>query len=636
MKKTLLLMPFIALTQLAATTFAPFQTDDEVKKVVSFLTASGNLDETDGIGVTYVGTTEQLNGIRLPLSYYSTIDYWGAYIPSTVQNPQGDPLDVVDMYNTENYTLTPENPTSTGAQLQVERLNVFNGADIYDAACWQIALALAAQAGVPNPDRNQSLFDLANNQNLLLKLGYDGNQTPPPTSGANRATTASGQFDYYGHSLTEPEKAYFFRMVTQNWLSTDPFLDTIYMSHVTADNLPQGNPAYKAGLVTWMDWKPITGENSWAFFVGPMHMEMLKQKAYGMSYVPFSSVAVQNALNLLEAYTYMQSPSTRAIWYAVKGSLGNTGSQTVDYQVSTENNASTLGGLLAFQKVLEDELQNETYLTSAQQAQINQALQTIETLIYGSDGKSGILGYMQNHAWDATNGIFYQGGFADDPNKSSTWVPTIEPKAVDVNTWGVSVLGQPLVDKWFGFGTAYKIWQNVKSWGGFYGPDKKIWGVGYSDKDNNGEHGNYEDGIISAEWTAGAINMVRVLITQYTQAETSSEYTPTQQADAKGYVAALQADHDSMVTALLTLRNDSYAATAAYEHSRPTGYDSLIPISPDKLAFIYASKRYFIPFGWYSNPLPSTTSTSWSLMLHYNYNPFHPDGTYEAYSWNVK
>lgn len=88
MKKMLLLTPFIALTQLAATTFAPFQTDDEVNKVVSFLTASGNLDETDGIGVTYVGTTEQLNGIRLPLSYYSTIDYWGAYIPTTVQNPK--------------------------------------------------------------------------------------------------------------------------------------------------------------------------------------------------------------------------------------------------------------------------------------------------------------------------------------------------------------------------------------------------------------------------------------------------------------------------------------------------------------------------------------------------------------------
>ncbi|MCB1082863.1 MAG: hypothetical protein KDK61_01000, partial [Simkania sp.] len=184
MKKMLLITPFIALSQLVATTFAPFQTDDEVNKVVNFLAASGNLDETNGIGVTYLGKTDQLDGVRLPLSYYSTIDYWGAYIPTTVTNPQGDPLDVVDAYNSQNYTLTPQNPNSIGAQLQVERLNVYNGADIYDAACWQIAMALAAQAGVPNPDRNQSLFDLANNQNLLLKFGYDGNQTPPAQSGA--------------------------------------------------------------------------------------------------------------------------------------------------------------------------------------------------------------------------------------------------------------------------------------------------------------------------------------------------------------------------------------------------------------------------------------------------------------------
>lgn len=642
MRKSLFLVPLVAFSQLfSVDSFAPFQTDEEVVKVVNFLTASGNLDESDGIGVTYVGTTDLLEGVRLPLSYYSTIDYWGAYIPTTTKNPSGDPLNVTDTYNSQDYTLTPD-PTSLGGQLQAERLNVYNGADIYDAACWQVALALAGFHGVSNPVQNQSLFDLANNQNLLIKIGYDGNQEhpPAPTLGANRATTVSGQFDYYGHEITKPENAYFYRMVTQNWLSTDPFMDTIYADHVTADGIPP-NTVYKAGLVTWMDWKPITGENSWAFFLGPMHTAMLKQKAYGLNYVPFSSVAVQNALNVLKAYTYMQSPSTGAVWYAVKGSLGNTGSQTVDYQVSTENNASTLAGLIAFQKVLNDELQYETYLTATQQTEIKSALTTIQTLIYGSGGSGGIMGYLQNFAWDKTNGIFYQGGKADEPGQP-TWSPTIEPKAVDVNTWGISVLGQPLIDQWQGFGTAFQIWQNVKSWGGFYGPvnpgsqDTELWGVGYSDQDNNGKTGNYKDGIISAEWTAGAVNMVRVLITQYTAAETSSKYTAKEQGQAAQYVQCLQKDHDSMVKHLLSLRNDQYAKTDAYATTRPTGYNNLIPISPDKLAFVYASKRYMIPFGWFSNPIPSTTSTSWSLMLHYNYNPFNPDGTYEAFSWDTK
>lgn len=604
-----------------AITFPPFQTDAEIDKVVTFLVSDGNFQNPkSGTGVTYVGTTGALNGLRLPMSYYSTVEYWGEYVPTTVINPQGNPLDVIDTYNGNSYTLVPD-PNSQGGKLQAERLNTYNGADIYDAACWQIGVALAGE------------FDLANNQNTLLTIGYDGNipTSPPPVTGSNRAVSNS-TFSYYGNTISKPENAYFYRMVTQNWLSTDPFMGTSYASHITAVNLPPNQDKYKAGIVTWMDWKPITGENAWAFFIGPLHAELLKQKATGADCVPFTSEAVQNALNVLEAFTFMQSPSTGALYYAVKGSLGNTGSQTVDYQVSTENNASALGGLVTFQKVLEDELQNDPNLSSTEKAQVNTALTTIHNLMYGSDGKTGILGYLQNYAWDKTNGIFYQGGMADVPNQPN-WTPTIEPKAVDVNTWGVSVLGQPTLDSWFGFGTAYTIWQNVKSWGGFYGPQTELWGVGYSDQDNNGKAGNYQDGIISAEWTAGAINMVRVLITQYTEAETSSKYTPTQQQQAKQFVTSLQVDHDSMVKYLLTLRNDQYAETDAYATTRPKDYNTLVPVSSNQLAFIYASKRYMIPFGWFANPLPSTTSTSWSLMLHYNYNPFSPEGNYEAYSW---
>lgn len=632
MKNFFFIAPLILFSQLFGTgTFPPFQTEDEVTAIVSFLVSDGNFQEESGTGVTYVGTTEALSGVRLPLSYYSTVAYWGEYVPTTVTPSQGSPLDVTDTFHSD-YTLTPD-PNTTGGKLQTERLNVYNGTDIYDAACWQIGLAVAAKAGIHPPSGIEGLFDLTNNQNLLLQIGYDGNipaTNPPPTEGANRAVS-NQTFDYYGNTIKDPKNAYFFRMVTQNWLSTDPFMGTPYISHITAVGLPS-NPRYKAGIVTWMDWKPITGENAWAFFIGPLQTELLKQQSQGADCVPFNAPAVQNALNVLVAFSYMQSPSTGAMYYAVKGSLGNTGSGTVDYQVSTENNASTLAGLIVFKKVLQDELQYDPNLTADQKNQIQEALATIQTIIYGKDGKSGILGYMQNYAWDKTHGIFYQGGVADKPGQP-TWSPTVEPKAVDVNTWGVSVLGQPTIDSWFGFGTAYNIWQNVKEWGAFYGPQNALWGVGYSDQDNNGKGGDYQKGIISAEWTAGAINMVRVLITQYTAVESSSKYSPQEQQQAKQFVAALQVDHDSMVKYLLTLRSDQYAETEAYTPVRPENYNTLVPISSGQLAFIYASKRYMIPFGWFANPLPSTTSTSWSLMLQYNYNPFNPDGTYGAYTW---
>lgn len=601
---------------LCAQNFSPIQSDQQVKEELAFLT-----DSTDAVGFTYKGSIGTLDGLDLPVSYYSTADYWGKYVGTL----PGNDLTVVDVYNGGDYTLTP-NSSSPGAQLQVERVNVYNGTDIYDAACWQIALAVCAKNGLKSAS-GDDLFALAENQNTLLKVGYDGN-APTVQANANRAVTRSdGTFTYNGEKISNPEQAYFFRMVTRNWLSTDPFLGTPYMKYVTAENLPP-NPQYTAGKITWLDWKPITGENAWAFFIGPLQTEYLKQQANGEHYVPYQSTAVQNAVGALYALRCMQS-ELGGIYYACKGSLGNQGDQPVNpYEVSVENNASALAGLKIFQQILEDELQFEGDLSTAERSQVQQTLADIKSAIHGGttpQGKqtAGLLAFFKNNAWDAENGIFYQGGDANNPQKGFDWVPTVEPKAVDVSTWGVAVIGQPLLDSWHGFGTAYKLWQNVKGWGGFFGPDQTLWGVGYSDEDGNGSSGDYKKGIISAEWTAGAINLLRCLITQYG-------------ADPKGqqYIAELQQDHDSMFEHLMSLRSDQYIQSDAYSAVRPADYQNLVPIPDGKLAFVYASKRYMIPFGWFANPLPSTTSTSWALMLHFNLNPFKVGGDYNAYSFS--
>ena len=346
------------------------------------------------------------------------------------------------------------------------------------------------------------------------------------------------------------------------------------MQYVTAENLPD-NPDYQAGKITWLDWKPITGENAWAFFIGPLQTAYLNQLATGNSFVPFSSAAVQNAINVFFSLRCMQS-ELGAIYYACKGSLGNQGDQPVNpYEVSVENNASALAGLMIFQRILQDELAHETDLSSDAKQQIQTALNALTATIHGGSTPQGtltkgLLAFFQNNAWDAANGIFYQGGDANNPQLGTDWQPTSEPKAVDVSTWGVSVLGQPLIDSWHGFGTAYQLWQNIKSWGGFFGPDSSIWGVGYSDQDGNGSSGHYEQGIISAEWTAGAINMARCLITQYQAASSSSSYSPSEQAQAAQYVQSLQKDHDSMFSHLMTLRSDLYPATEAYAQVCPS------------------------------------------------------------------
>lgn len=623
MKKLIFVYFAMAFQALCGQDFPSVQTHEEVECELNFLTASSNQ-----VGFTYVGSAGTLQGLVLPLSYYSTADYWAKYVGSI----SGNDLNVVDIFNPQDYTLSPA-PSSPGKDLQIERVNVFNGTDIYDAACWQMALGICGKAGLKSSE-GQDLFALAENQDILLQKGYDGDASQQQI-GANRAVTRSdGTFSYNGNSITSQNNAYFFRMVTRNWLSADPFLGTPYMQYVKAENLPT-NPEYQAGKITWLDWKPITGENAWGFFIGPLQTAYLKQQSQGTRFVPFSSQSVQNALGVLLALRSMQS-ELGGIYYACEGSLGNQGDQPVNpYEVSVENNASVLAGLMIFQQILKDELTYEAGLSSTQKQQIASALSAIDVMVHGGQtpqGKQskGLLAFFQNNAWDVKGGIFYQGGDANNPKLGTDWKPTVEPKAVDVTTWGISVLGQPLIDSWYGFGTSYKSWENIKSWGGFFGPDGAIWGVGYSDKDGNGNGGEYEKGIISAEWTAGAINMLRCLITQYGNVTLSANYSLKDQSLASQYVQELQKDHDSMFKKLMTLRSDLYPSTDAYSVVRPKEYSSLVPIPADKLAFVYASKRYMIPFGWFANPLPSTTSTSWVIMLHYNFNPFKLGGDYTS------
>mgnify|MGYP001619014951 FL=1 len=492
--------------------------------------------------------------------------------------------------------------------VQIERVNVHNGTDIYDAATWQIAVELGAVMNkFSNPTR-QNAYDLVSNENMMLQEGYDGNATLPRPD-QNRAVTKDDIFKYNGKSVVEPQAAYFFRMVTRNWLSTDPFMNSVYASYVTATNLPKDNPDYQTGKVTWTDWKPITGENGWAFLIGPLqaaYINYISDKK--QSYVPFSDQAILNAINVLPTFAAMQSP-IGGVYYVPSGTLGNQGDQPVNpHMVSLENNFSLYAGLNILKEMLQSELKNENDLTAENKKQITTSLAIINVMINGNGkDQKGMLSFFKNQGW--RNGEFIQGGLANDPIQSSDWVATMEPKAVDVNTWGIAALGPKQVDSWFGFGASYQAWQQVKSWGA-YGQEKTLWGVGYSDKDGDGidANGNYKSGIISAEWTAGAINMVRSMISYYSTIPA-----------AQKYVTTLKIEESSMLTEVQLLRFNSYQTTPF--PGKPDNYSSLMSAERYQ-PYLYSSKRYMIPFGWYANPIPSVCSTSWMIMLADNFNPF--------------
>lgn len=589
----------------AALDGADAATPQDIASSYAFLVS----DVKDG-GVLYSATAGSLNGMSLPLSFRDSADYWGKHV---CRFPGRD-CAVTDRYNPSDYSLAPDK--GLPGELQTERVNIHNGANIYDAATWQIAVTLGHVRNGLKSGVRQEGYELASNQNRLLSEGHDGNATAP-VRGANRATTRENVFRYDGEMIRNPAMAFSFRMLGKNWLSEDPFLGTRYASLISAVGLPPANPAYAAGRINWTDWKPITGENAWAFLLGPLHSANLYHREQRKSaFVPFQDAAIQNALAVLPAFSAMQSP-LGGFYYAPAGTMSNIADIPANpFEIALENNFSLYAGLRLLEDTLETTLGNQE-LTQVERAAITSARRTIAVLLDGGIDRdkrtAGLESFFRNQAW--RDGGFVQGGMANDPARREAWVPTLSPQAVDVNTWGIAALGPARVDEWFGFAASFQAWQKMKAWGG-YGVGKKLWGVGYSDKDGNGmlANGEYRQGVLSAEWTAGAINMVRSMIAHYSSIEAGS----VRYGNARKLLVELEQDEKAMLEALNTLRLDRYSEVDF--PGKPAQFDSLLSLRTSP--YLYASRRYFIPFGWYANPLPSTCSTAWVIMIANRFDPF--------------
>src|SRR5690606_25418938 len=157
--------------------------------------------------------------------------------------------------------------------------------------------------------------------------------------GTRRAVTVGKSFVYNGTAITDGARAYAFRAMAPEWIARDPLMGSPYASWITASGLPASNSSYESGKITWTDWKPITGENAWAFLIGPLqaaHIHYIVDRKE--RFVPFKELAVQNALNVLPAFAAMQS-DIGGVYYAPAGTVGNEGGSSVNpHQVSVENN----------------------------------------------------------------------------------------------------------------------------------------------------------------------------------------------------------------------------------------------------------------------------------------------------------
>ena len=587
--------------------------DDTLKELAGSYEYLVSYRDTHG-GALYLPRAGALKGAPLPYSFTDSERYWGEYV---CRQPSVH-CAVTDYYDPADYAIKPR--PGEGALLQTERVDVHNGTNIYDAATWQIAVVLGSVVNHFGNLLDLDAYSLASNQNRVLGQSHPSRDVPT----GSRATTLRGLYVYNGTRITDPKSAYAFRMTAPVWLAPDPLKDS-YAALIKVGRLPGDNPRYQPGLVSWSDWKPITGDNAWAFFVGPL------QAAYihfvlgrGARFIPFADLAVQNAVAVLPAFAAMQS-RCGAVYYAPSGTLQNTGDTGANpYLVSVENNLSLLAGLRILRATLAGELSGESSLTSAQKALIAESTALVDTMLSGGtlpDDRrtSGLQEFLRTLAW--RDGEFVHAGFADPGTSGSdAWRPLLEPKAVDVNTWGVAALGARQIDAWFGFGAAARMWESLKEWGA-YGEGQTLWGVGYSDRDGNGRtsEGAYRPGVLSAEWTAGAIVMLRNMIAYYGSLDPGSPDA----ARAEDWVGKLRADERALMAGLQHMRFSRYVE--ADLPGKPPGYANLIVelTNPTRSEpYLYSSRRYFIPFGWYGNPLPSTSSTAWAILVADHYDPF--------------
>jgi len=320
---------------------------------------------------------------------------------------------------------------------------------------------------------------------------------------------------------------------------------------------------------TWNDWRPVAGENSWANILGPLQVAFLEANR-DPNGIADSSNAMRLAIPMFRSFQIAQLPNG-GIAYAPWNTWDDL-NPVLGGTASVENAASALASLKALQYVIQHN----------QNTQHKNLLPEIQEVI------TGVTNFIRS-SFDPVVGYFLQGGTYDD-NGNFLWNKDERSTfAVDCQTWVISVIGAPTIDSWFGEGTSIKIWQNTKLLGGYSydTASDTVLGVGFSK--------NEADQIFSGEWSFGAVNMLRILANQI------PDYS-------------------------VKLLNEATLIRLAIDDTL-TFYD--VALNSDVVN--YANRRYYIPFGWYANPLPSLASVSWAVFADFDYNPFLLGGRYDSH-----
>jgi len=432
---------------------------------------------------TYVDVSSFLTNNKLPQCPERPIQprmvrsYWApqSYFDSVPANQRIPPVHqgktpqfvaacnrVVDVAGLNNY------------EFQTERLLSAIGLNIYDGAVWSMAVsklgqtndAIAQQTYIINEGTTCQFPDVRGDMPCKGVL-VTGECSDPTHSGNCGFCYGNGNF---AERSLQKSNAWSFRMISDYW-ALDGTVD---------ERCPELGNRW-----TWNDYRPVLGENSWAFLIGPLQVAYIKWGS--VAAIPSNDLSIQMAINFLPSLVKQLSP-IGAVYYAPKNTLAY-GDRDAGFDISTENNISLLGGLKMLRYILS---QKSIHLDKL--GDINNLITNIENYIKLS--YDPVLGYFRQGGSYSASGVF-------------SWATGDIAFAVDCQTWAMTVVSPLLIDQWFGSGTSIKIWETTKRLGGYNCHS----GTGFCD--GLGFTTNAADQVFSGEWTLGGINMLRVFANEY-------------------------------------------------------------------------------------------------------------------------
>jgi hypothetical protein len=565
---------------------------------------------------------------RMPIVFTPQVKWLCSIFANSMPKSYDDKLPATGkmFWYTEKYlSERPKDPNRNGTivpfddQVAIqERALTHIGLNLYDGGVWAVALSLSGLADLVDVYYRNVLYTSTTGSNEfadglanirasshardyyygpsaitdknLDKVKIPGNMTfihlkDPKCCGTCCETT----FD------KEIPGGFFYRMVGPTYRMWDPFQGLYgynWRAIPAGPNNDSTTPWNLAGLIHWNDWKPITGENVWAVILAPIQTMFIRNCSHVRKFKTFEEAPdeLQFAVTIVPALKALKSP-LGSMYHCPLGTDMFPVDPDEKTNVSNENNFSAYAAYRAFAFILDN-------FYAGGDSTLDKIKEDMKDLIDGLE--KWFASHLMPQFMKGENAIS-QGGHVSFAGEY-VYQDGEQAFAVDCQTWGLLNVGQKKFDAKYGFGMAYKIWQTTKKLSGYPGNVTRLSGVGYTVHNQKNQ-----TKIWSGEWTWGAVFMCKRIGSEYLKAGQTA-WGQEMLNDAKTMIEDMSKKCE--------VDNDGVWKSGG-----------LVQVDGSHL---YANNRFFIPWGWYANPIGATSSTSWAVFNDYEYNPFHLGGGFNS------